>query len=417
MSDTFIRKDIIYLYKKLANINSTEEQLIFLEWEKIIVERIFNCLNEKRISLFNYIIYNKNYLTGINCHEVFHVSVFIEKIVRKANFKYRNSFGGFSFIYRNRINNYVLYKKYHNYFLNLYRDYIQIIDKEISICNEKLRLGFHSTEPEKYLNYLGKIKKTKNKNYSLNANKECDKIVNLKRDEFSLNTNSEKRDDDYNIFFINAKTLARELRKVLKDSDKIIFLLELKKNIIKVLYGLADISKATLEQLRTKKMELQSYSPEALYYLEFQIEQHDKKYNGKNNLSVDHLFVHVKRKIHELEKLNTIVINEIDFLEKKVKILKKSKDYGKGEKNSESEKMGNYGERDPYKFNNNKKLGNKKIWNGTKGEFASYVNDYYLDNQSKYNSLRDASNYLFEKYRFKWSDWTKEMCYDYVKKK
>lgn len=64
-----------------------------------------------------------------------------------------------------------------------------------------------------------------------------------------------------------------------------------------------------------------------------------------------------------------------------------------------------------------KRESEKQLWTGTKGEFAEFVCNEYSANQKKYNSLRDASNELFDKHRFKWNDWTKEQCYDYVKKK
>ena len=61
---------------------------------------------------------------------------------------------------------------------------------------------------------------------------------------------------------------------------------------------------------------------------------------------------------------------------------------------------------------------NKKIeWAGTKGEFAAFVNDTYLSNKGKYNSVRDTAFLLFNDYKFKWKDWDKEKCYNYVRKK
>ena len=159
-----------------------------------------------------------------------------------------------------------------------------------------------------------------------------------------------------------------------------------------------------------------SNSPEVLYYLEFQIDQHNKRNNEKYKLTADHLYEHVKKKVRELEKLNTIVKNEIKFLDKKRVIVDNLGESEKGEKNSESEKIKIDGETDQHNFNKNKEVDNRKIWKGTKGEFAVFVNDQYLDNQDRYGSLREAANYLFGKYRFKWGGWTKEMCYDYVKK-
>ncbi|MHB8580969.1 MAG: hypothetical protein ACYDA4_14090 [Ignavibacteriaceae bacterium] len=417
MSDTFLRKDISYLYKKLANINSTKEQLIFLEQEKNDVERLFNCMNEKRISFFNYIVSRENFLRVVNCQEVFHVSVFINKVVKTANLRNKNPYGAFSFFFRNRIIDYVLYRKYYNYFIKLFGDYIKIIEKEISFCNEKLRLGFHIQGNEKYLDYLRRISKVKyGKNATLlkriNGN-----IIDFKKEEFALHTDKENKNEDFKVLFISPKVLIDELSKTANDMEKIILLLELKKDIKKVLLGLADINKKTLMVLRLKKMELLSNSPEALYYLEFQIAQHNKLCSEKIQLTVDHLYVHVKRKINELEKLCTIIKNEIKYLNKKRVIIQNLGESEKGEKNSESEKIKIDGETDPHNFNNNKQVDNRKVWRGTKGEFAVFVNEQYLDNQDRYGSLREAANYLFEKYRFKWGGWTKEMCYDYVKKK
>ncbi len=416
MSDTFLRKDISYLYNKLAALNSIVEQLIFLEQEKNIVERLFNCMNEKRITFFSYITSRDNFLRGVNCYEVFHVSVFINKVVRTANLRYRNSYGAFSFIYRNKVTNYVLYRKYHNYFIKLFGDYIKIIEKEISFCNEKLRLGFHIPESEKYLEYVGRIRKAKSIKDCCFIKRVNENLIDLKYEEFALHTDKENKNEEFKVLFISPKVLNKELSKVKSDMEKIILLLELKKDIKKILLGLADVNKTTLKFLRCKKMELLSNSPEALYYLEFQIDQHNKRHNEKIKLTIDHLYEHVKKKAIELEKLNTIVINEIDFFDKKRRILQKSKDYEKGEKNSESEKIKIDGETDSHNLNNNKQVDNRKIWRGTKGEFAIFVNEEYLDNQDRYSSLREAANYLFEKYRFKWGGWTKEMCYDYVKK-
>lgn len=58
----------------------------------------------------------------------------------------------------------------------------------------------------------------------------------------------------------------------------------------------------------------------------------------------------------------------------------------------------------------------KNGWEGTKSEFAVFVNKEYLNNQKKYKSKRDASNKLFEKYEFSDKNWTKEKCYGMVRK-
>ncbi len=59
----------------------------------------------------------------------------------------------------------------------------------------------------------------------------------------------------------------------------------------------------------------------------------------------------------------------------------------------------------------------KKDWNGTKGEFAEFVNTHYLQNQSEYPNLKAAAKKLFNDYYFKWNDWDEEKCYNYVKTK
>ncbi|MHB8336120.1 MAG: hypothetical protein ACYDEE_01735 [Ignavibacteriaceae bacterium] len=267
------------------------------------------------------------------------------------------------------------------------------------------------------MDYAGRIRKAKSIKGCCFIKRVNENIIDLKYDEFALHTDKENKNEEFKVLFISPKVLNKELSKVKSDMEKIILLLELKKDIKKVLLGLADVNITTLKFLRCKKMDLLSNSPEALYYLEFQIDQHNKRHNEKTKLTVDHLYDHVKKKALELEKLNTIVINEIEFFDKKRRILQKSKDYEKGEKNSESEKIKIDGETDPHNFNNNKQVDNRKVWRGTKGEFAVFVNEEYLDNQDRYGSLREAANYLFEKYRFKWGGWTKEMCYDLVRRK
>ena len=60
---------------------------------------------------------------------------------------------------------------------------------------------------------------------------------------------------------------------------------------------------------------------------------------------------------------------------------------------------------------------NKKIeWKGTKGEFGRFVAEEHAANRELYTSLRNASDVLFDKHKFKWKDWTKEQCYDLAKK-
>ena len=59
----------------------------------------------------------------------------------------------------------------------------------------------------------------------------------------------------------------------------------------------------------------------------------------------------------------------------------------------------------------------KMEWKGTKGEFGRFINEQYIEYSSNYGSLREASDVLFERYRFKWQGWTKEQCYDLAKKK
>lgn len=415
MNNTCLRKDISYLYNKLAALNSTKEQLIFLEQEKNIVERLFNCMNNKRISFFRYVSSRNNLLKRVNCYEVFQISAFLNKVVRTANLRYRNSYGAFSFIYRNRVSNYVMYRKYYNYFIKLHSDYIKLIEKEISFCNEKLRLGAHFPEKDKYLDYARRISKAKSGKNSGGIKRNDDNLIDLTKEEFTLYSSGENKCEEFKVLFTSPKTLDKDLDKVKNDMGKIILLLELKKNIKKVLLEFADINKTTLEFLRLKNADLLCNAPGVLYFLEFQIDQH-KRRDEKPRLTVDHLHEHVKKKMLELGKLYTIVINEIEFFDKKRRILQKSKDYEKGEKNSESEKIKIDGKTDPHNFNNNKQVDNKKVWKGTKGEFAIFVNEQYLDNKDKYSSLREATNYLFEKYRFKWGGWTKEMCYDYVRR-
>lgn len=58
----------------------------------------------------------------------------------------------------------------------------------------------------------------------------------------------------------------------------------------------------------------------------------------------------------------------------------------------------------------------KEKWAGTKSEFAEKVKEEYENNPKKYKSKSDASNKMFEKYEFADKKWTKEKCYDMVRK-
>lgn len=57
----------------------------------------------------------------------------------------------------------------------------------------------------------------------------------------------------------------------------------------------------------------------------------------------------------------------------------------------------------------------KKNWKKNKSEFARFINEEYEKNNENYKSLRDASNKLFEEYKFDDKNWTKEKCYDLVR--
>lgn len=58
----------------------------------------------------------------------------------------------------------------------------------------------------------------------------------------------------------------------------------------------------------------------------------------------------------------------------------------------------------------------KKKWNKNKSEFARLINEVYDKNKNNYKSLRDANNKLFDEYEFEDKNWTKEKCYELVKK-
>ena len=417
MSDTFLRKDISYLYNKLAKISTTAERILFLAQEKNSIERLLQSLVEKKISFLKYVLSDRKFFNSTNNPELYNISIFISRFIKRKQ-SYCGSIRNMSFcLFRYQLFHYFIYVKFRTYFIKLLEDYIIIIEKEASICNEELRLGFYNSMPEKYLEYVRRISKAKSIKEAALIKRADENLIDLKDEEFALHTDKENKSEDFKVLFISPKALDKELSKEKNDMGKIILLLELKKNIKKVLLGLTDVNKSTLQFLRCKKMELLSNSPEVLYYLEFQIDQHNKRHNEKTKLTVDHLYEHVKKKAHELEKLNTIVKKEIKYLDKKRVIVHNLGESEKGEKNSESEKIKIDGKTDPHNLNNNKQVDNRKVWRGTKGEFAVFVNEEYLDNQDRYGSLREAANYLFEKYRFKWGDWTKEMCYDYVRRK
>ncbi len=58
----------------------------------------------------------------------------------------------------------------------------------------------------------------------------------------------------------------------------------------------------------------------------------------------------------------------------------------------------------------------KKRWKRKKGEFARFVANEYYENQDQYSSIRDAVFKLFDQYEFDDASWTKEKCYDLVRK-
>ena len=58
----------------------------------------------------------------------------------------------------------------------------------------------------------------------------------------------------------------------------------------------------------------------------------------------------------------------------------------------------------------------KKSWNGTKTEFARFVQEIYEKNRGNYKSLKKASEVIFNEYIFEDKKWTKEKCYDLVRK-
>ena len=59
----------------------------------------------------------------------------------------------------------------------------------------------------------------------------------------------------------------------------------------------------------------------------------------------------------------------------------------------------------------------KTKWLKTKSEFANFVNEEYIENLNEYSSLQKATHILFNKHEFEDKKWTKEKCYDLVRKK
>lgn len=59
---------------------------------------------------------------------------------------------------------------------------------------------------------------------------------------------------------------------------------------------------------------------------------------------------------------------------------------------------------------------NKLHWNGTKSEFARMILEEYQKNTSKYRSMKQASEIIFAQYDFDDKKFTKEKCYDLVRK-
>ncbi len=55
-------------------------------------------------------------------------------------------------------------------------------------------------------------------------------------------------------------------------------------------------------------------------------------------------------------------------------------------------------------------------WDGSKSDFARHVTQQYELNPQEYSSLRHAAHQLFDEFEFSDSKWTKEKCYDMVRK-
>ena len=59
----------------------------------------------------------------------------------------------------------------------------------------------------------------------------------------------------------------------------------------------------------------------------------------------------------------------------------------------------------------------KERWTGTKSEFARFVVEEYQKNeQNKYNSLKNATEIIFDKYKFEDKKFTAVRCYDLARK-
>ena len=62
------------------------------------------------------------------------------------------------------------------------------------------------------------------------------------------------------------------------------------------------------------------------------------------------------------------------------------------------------------------KVGSLKVWRGTKSEFARFINEEHQKYPSRYRSKRDAAYKIFDQFDFPKLRWTKESCYDLVRK-
>ncbi len=436
MSDTFIRKDIIYLYKKLAKIYTTKEQIIFLEQERINSRRLFGCLEEKRISFFNYNFKGAKIMKSNKCLELHNISIFISRFIKRRQYFCHNIFRICSPLFKCEFINYFLYRKYHNYFKVLYNDYNNLIENELAMSREKLALGFQAADTEKYCDFVRKIGKIKINQSKTYVKKEIENIIDLKKEEFILYTGEGNISEKYKILFFNADTLSEELDKTKDENERTILLLSIQKDIKKLLLGFSEINKTMLTRMKLKRPKLFSGNNEILFYIEFLIDRHNRKCDHRLKLTVEILFEQIKRKMRELEKLTTIVLNEIEFLNKK-KIFVET--LAEPFKTSETEvSLSNQGAKkellQPGQLpivgsnveNQLNKSGNyktlritisqeKKHWSGTKSEFAVYVNEEYEDKRSNYKSLRETTKILYERYEFDF-EWNLEDCYGLVRK-
>lgn len=59
---------------------------------------------------------------------------------------------------------------------------------------------------------------------------------------------------------------------------------------------------------------------------------------------------------------------------------------------------------------------NRVNWDGTKSEFARMIVEEYQKNTSKYRSMKQANDMIFAQYSFDDKKFTKEKCYDLVRK-